>query len=177
MIYVFIIFISWTGLWHCCRIQVLSDRWTRRQTTPALREGLFSASQLDLCEVWSGLARQLYNRVQCVIHCATVYSINDSASFHRQKVPRRAFHMLRVHDTIWSAGLVLRARSRCLLPLPLFYPVCDKMCRVQQCYPEAVRRDQSQYERRVLASRVLHDQQGPSNHKLIVFTSLIRLYI
>jgi hypothetical protein len=82
------------------------------------------------------------------------------ASLYRQEISRRALHLLAVRHALWPAGLVLRARGRRLLSLPLLDPVRHKMCGMLECDSQAVRGDQSQQSRRVLASRVLYDQQG-----------------
>ena len=94
------------------------------------------------------------------IICAQLYFRYHHVDLLRQKIPRRPLHMLRLPDAIRSAGLVLRARRRRILPLPLQHALRDEMRRVQLRHPQTIRGDQPEYARRVLAPRMLHDQQG-----------------
>jgi hypothetical protein len=52
------------------------------------------------------------------------------------------------------------------LSLPLLYTIRGQVRRLRDCYSEAVRRDEPEWEGRVLASRVLHDLEG---EQLVIF--------
>lgn len=94
------------------------------------------------------------------------YLLPDRLHAHRQEVPRRTLHLLHLPDALRPSRLVLRARRRRLLPLSLFDPLRDEVRRMQYGDFETVRRDQSQHAGRVLAPRMLHDQQGTSTSPL-----------
>lgn len=57
-----------SGLWHRSRFEVLPHRWSRWQTTPAMRTRLFPSTQLDLCQVWTGTPGELYYCLQYVTY-------------------------------------------------------------------------------------------------------------
>lgn len=65
-----------------------------------------------------------------------------------------------MHNAFRTSGFLLRTRRGRILSLPLLDTICNKVCRLQQRHPETVRGDQQEYARRMLASGVLHDQQG-----------------
>ena len=85
--------------------------------------------------------------------------LNLSGRF-RQKIPRRTLYLLPLLHPIWPTRLLLRTRRRRILPFPLLYPLRYKMRRLLQRHPQTVCRNKSQHARRMLASRMLHDQQG-----------------
>ena len=66
----------------------------------------------------------------------------SSKSRSRQKISRRAFHVLALLNIVWSTGLILWARRRCLLSFSLFDAVRDQVCGLQQCNFETVCGDQ-----------------------------------
>lgn len=63
-------------------------------------------------------------------------------------------------DTFWPPRLLLRARGGRVLPFSLLDTICDQVRELQQRDPEAVRGDQPKLAGRMLASGMLHDQQG-----------------
>ena len=70
--------------------------------------------------------------------------MNDTDSRCRHEISRRAFHLLRVSDGLWSTRLVLRTRWIGLLSLPLLDSLRRQMYRMSNGNSQAIRRNQSE---------------------------------